>query len=102
MHKNDCFWLCTEKPGTIQHIISSCGVLARTEYKDRHNNAGKIVDKELTAIVNLISITIPWKHLLQVTLASHILTDWNIVVNRVIFTKEYQRISAILINSDVP
>lgn len=40
---NDRCRICKLKPETIEHLISSCQVLAAREYLDRHNDVAKII-----------------------------------------------------------
>jgi hypothetical protein len=44
---------------TIEHIISSCTVLAQSEYKKRHDIFAKIIHMNLAVKFNLLKNTQP-------------------------------------------
>ncbi|KAJ3660258.1 hypothetical protein Zmor_004714 [Zophobas morio] len=111
--KNDCCRLCKAKPETIQHIISSCSILAQTDYKARHDNAAKIIHKELATLMNLIEDTTPYYTYIPSPFFENnkyklywdrtILTDLNITANRpdIILIKKHTN-EAILIDIAIP
>jgi hypothetical protein len=47
-------WICGTERETIEHIISSCTVLAQSEYKKRHDIFAKIRHKNLAVKFNLL------------------------------------------------
>lgn len=46
--------LCHHMPETIQHITSSCSILANSDYLHRHNTAVKIVHQHLATTYKLL------------------------------------------------
>jgi hypothetical protein len=51
--------ICGTEGETIEHIISSCTVLAQSEYKKRHDIFAKIIHMNLTVKLNLLRDTQP-------------------------------------------
>jgi hypothetical protein len=51
--------ICGTEGETIEHIISSCTVLAQSEYKKRHDIFAKIIDMNLAVKFNLLKDTHP-------------------------------------------
>jgi hypothetical protein len=51
--------ICATKGETIEHIISSCSVLAQSEYKKRHDIFAKIIHMNLAVKLNLLKDTQP-------------------------------------------
>jgi hypothetical protein len=51
--------ICGTEGETIEHIISSCTVLARSEYKKRHDIFAKIIHMNLGVKFNLLKNTQP-------------------------------------------
>jgi hypothetical protein len=62
--------ICGTEGETIEHIISSCTVLAQSEYKKRHDIFAKIIHMNLAVNVNLKRDTDsnPWMTRLQINL----------------------------------
>jgi hypothetical protein len=48
--------ICGTEEETIEHIISSCTVLAQSEYKKRHDIFAKIIHMNLAVKFNLLKI----------------------------------------------
>jgi hypothetical protein len=51
--------ICGTEGETIEHIISSCTVLAQSEYKKRHDIFAKIIHMNLAVKFNLLKDTQP-------------------------------------------
>jgi hypothetical protein len=51
--------ICGTEGETIEHIISSCTVLAQSEYKKRHDIFAKIIHMNLAVKFNLLKNTQP-------------------------------------------
>jgi hypothetical protein len=51
--------ICETEGETIEHIISSCTVLAQSEYKKRHDIFAKIIHMNLAVKFNLLKNTQP-------------------------------------------
>jgi hypothetical protein len=51
--------ICGTEGETIEHIISSCNVLAQSEYKKRHDIFAKIIHMNLAVKFNLLKNTQP-------------------------------------------
>jgi hypothetical protein len=51
--------ICGTKGETIEHIISSCTVLAQSKYKKRHDIFAKIIYMNLAVKFNLLKNTQP-------------------------------------------
>jgi hypothetical protein len=51
--------ICGTEGETIEHIISSCTVLAQSEYKKRHDTFAKIIHMNLAVKFNLLKDTQP-------------------------------------------
>jgi hypothetical protein len=51
--------ICGTEGETIEHIISSCTVLAQSEYKKRHDIFAKIIHTNLAVKFNLLKNTQP-------------------------------------------
>jgi hypothetical protein len=49
--------ICGTEGETIEHIISSCTVLAQSEYKKRHDIFAKIIHMNLAVKFNLLKDT---------------------------------------------
>jgi hypothetical protein len=63
---------------TIEHIISSCTVLAQSEYKKRHDIFAKIIHMNLAVKFNLLKNTQPVIHqkvVWKMTVTSYILIE---------------------------
>jgi hypothetical protein len=56
---NDKCRICGTEGETIEHIISSCTVLAQSEYKKRHDIFAKIIHMNLAVKFNLLKDTQP-------------------------------------------
>jgi hypothetical protein len=56
---NDKCRICGTEGLTIEHIISSCTVLAQSVYKKRHNIFAKIIHMNLAVKFNLLKDTQP-------------------------------------------
>jgi hypothetical protein len=54
-----CLHCITVNKETIEHIISSCTVLALSEYKKRHDIFAKIIHMNLAVKFNLLKNTQP-------------------------------------------
>jgi hypothetical protein len=52
--------ICGTEGKTIEHIISSCTVLAQSEYKKRHEIFAKIIHMNLAVKLNLLKNTQPY------------------------------------------
>lgn len=57
---NDKCRMCKLKPETIEHIISSCQILAAREYMDRHNAVAKIIHCWLAWKIGYLSKRTPY------------------------------------------
>jgi hypothetical protein len=55
----DKYRICGTEGETIEHIISSCTVLAQSEYKKRHDIFAKIIHMNLAVKFNLLKNTQP-------------------------------------------
>lgn len=51
---DDICRICKDKQETIDHILSSCSILAPKQYTERHNNVAKIIYQELGKLHELL------------------------------------------------
>jgi hypothetical protein len=92
--------ICGTEGETIEHIISSCTVLAQSEYKKRHDIFAKIIHMNLAVKFNLLKDTQP-HYIYKPT--STVLTDIHIQHNRpdiIILNKQQKQ--AYLLDIAVP
>jgi hypothetical protein len=72
--------ICGAEGETIEHIISSCTILAQSEYKKRHDIFAKIIHKNLAVKFNLLKntqriIVINQKVVWKMTITNYILIE---------------------------
>lgn len=53
---------CNQSKETLEHILGGCVQLAQNEYKNRHDNMGKIIHLEIAKKIKLIKEPIPPDH----------------------------------------
>jgi hypothetical protein len=72
--------ICGAEGETIEHIISSCTILAQSEYKKRHDIFAKIIHMNLAVKFNLLKntqriIVINQKVVWKMTITNYILIE---------------------------
>ena len=55
-------WLCTEYDETIDHLVSGCPMLARTEYTHRHDKVGKYIHWKICQHFQIPTDDLWYKH----------------------------------------
>ena len=51
---------CHSKPETIQHITAACPLLSQSDYKNRHDQVGKIIHQKLACKYHLKQTKVPY------------------------------------------